>query len=306
MPEQLHFDNSYHYMKKTLDPKHDRSIIQDLKLKSVVHRQQLLELGHNLNIRLHYGASTSAVEILNTLYFRWMNYDPRQPDWPERDRFVLSKGHAAPSLYIALSMAGFFSDAEFKNFRRLGSILQGHPDRNKTPGVDCTTGSLGQGLPVACGMALAAKMNQASLGVYTLLSDGECNEGSTWEAAMIAANLKLDTLTTLIDRNRKSSYGPMEGRNGIEPLAEKWASFGWNVISCNGHDYVELSRALYQAESVKGSPSVIICNTIKGKGIPFAEKYPTRSNFALTEEQYQEATLTLNDQENRIRYGSAH
>jgi transketolase len=288
-------------MKQVLDPNRDRSAIQVLELKAVAHRRRLLELGHSLKIRLHYGGSMSAVEILDILYFRWMNFDPSRPDWAERDRFVLSKGHAAPSLYVALAMAGFFTDGEFNNFRRMGSSLQGHPDREKTPGVDCSSGSLGQGFPVACGMAISSKMDQSTVRVYALLGDGECNEGSIWEAALIAANLRLDTLTALVDRNGKSSYGPMQGRNDVEPLADKWAAFGWEVILCNGHSFVELSRALAQAEAVQGKPRVILCDTIKGKGIPFAEENPTRSNFALTEEQYQGSISHLNDEERRIR-----
>jgi len=288
-------------MKQALDPNRDRSAIQVLELKAVAHRRRLLELGHSLKIRLHYGGSMSAVEILDILYFRWMNFDPSRPDWAERDRFVLSKGHAAPSLYVALSMAGFFADGEFNNFRRIGSSLQGHPDREKTPGVDCSSGSLGQGFPVACGMAISSKMDQSAVRIYALLGDGECNEGSIWEAALISANLRLDTLTALVDRNGKSSYGSMQGRNDVEPLADKWAAFGWEVIVCNGHSFVELSRALAQAEAVQGKPRVILCDTIKGKGIPFAEENPTRSNFALTEEQYQGSISHLNDEERRIR-----
>lgn len=271
--------------------------IERLQLAAIHHRKMLLDLGHRQQIRLHYGATMSSVEILSLLYLRWMQIDPANPNWHNRDRFTLSKGHAAPALYVALCMADFFPQSDFDNFRRLGGHLQGHPDRNKTPGVDCTTGSLGQGFPTACGMALGAMMDEAPYRVYSLVSDGECNEGSTWEAALIAANLHIDRLTVLLDWNKKSSYGPMAGRNAVDPLADKWRAFGWAVFECDGHDYVSLSAALCDAEQVRGRPSVVLCNTIKGKGIPHAEKNPTRSNFALTEDQYQEAIANLNQQE---------
>ncbi|HSL43382.1 MAG TPA: transketolase [Anaerolineales bacterium] len=291
--------------KTALDEFHHGREIEQLKLAAIVHRRKLLELGHRLQIRLHYGATMSSVEILSLLYLRWMQIDPQNTTWPERDRFVLSKGHAAPALYVALWMSGFFPEREFDNFRRLHSILQGHPDRNKTPGVECTTGSLGQGFPTACGMALGAAIDNAQYRVYTLISDGECNEGSTWEAALIAANQKLDRLTVLLDWNKKSSYGPMAGRNDVEPLAEKWRSFGWAVFECDGHDYISLSNALASAHQISGRPSILLCQTVKGKGIPYAENNPTRSNFALTEDQYLEAMAYLETQEKALQYEPA-
>ncbi len=272
-----------------LDLHSDASILQNLNAAAIVQRRKILELGHAHSIRLHYGAIMSCTEILTILYFRWMNIQPQNPGWDGRDRFVLSKGHAAPALYAALWLRGFFPGDWFDNFRRLHNPLQGHPDRSKTPGVDCSTGSLGQGFPVACGMALAAKIDHASYRVYALISDGECNEGSTWEAAMIAANLGLDRITVLLDWNQKSSYGPMHGRNDVVPLADKWLAFGWKVLECDGHDFVSLSAALAAAEHPNGQPSVILCRTLKGKGIPYAETHPVRSNFGLTEEQYQQA-----------------
>jgi transketolase len=279
--------------KAALDLSRDAAMISHLERVAIAHRRRLLELGQALRIRLHYGASMSCVEILTLLYQRWMRVNPHDPHWSERDRFILSKGHAAPSLYIALALRGFFPDREFDHFRTLGNILQGHPDRNKTPGVDCTTGSLGQGLPVGCGMALGAKLDAAPFRVYTLISDGECNEGSIWEAALLAANLGLDRLTVLVDWNRKSSYGPMQGRNDVEPLADKWRAFGWSVFECDGHDYVALSRGLAEAEQVRDAPSVLLCHTVKGKDIPYAETHETRSNFALTAPQYEEAFAHL-------------
>ncbi len=280
-------------LKDGLDAGADENALRRLRRAALAHRRRLLRLGQTLNIRLHFGASMSCVEILTLLYQRWMRINPQEPEWAERDRFVLSKGHAAPSLYVALALRGYFADGEFDRFRTLGSMLQGHPDRNKTPGVDCTTGSLGQGFPVACGMALGARMDAAPYRVYSLLSDGECNEGSVWEAALIAANQRIDRITALVDWNRKSSYGPMLGRNDVEPLADKWRAFGWHVLACDGHDFVALSQALAAAEAVAGQPSVILCHTIKGKGVPYVEANNTRSNHGLTEAQYAEAFANL-------------
>jgi len=234
----------------------------------------------------------SMVEIVTLLYFHWMRIRPDEPAWPERDRFILSKGHGAPSLYVALSMRGYFPDGHFRHFRQLGGILQGHPDRNKIPGVDCSTGSLGQGLGVGCGLALGARLKRASYLTYVLMSDGECNEGSVWEAAMIAGNLNIDNLFVLIDRNGKSSYGEMTGRNDVEPLDEKWRAFGWNVAEADGHDYASLSAALAQVEATP-RPGVVLCKTVKGKGIPYVENNRTPSNFSLSRGDRDEAMRSL-------------
>ncbi len=288
-----------HAIKRALHPTKDAALLHTLTQTALTHRRKLLHLGHDLGLRLHYGASLSAVEILTLLYGAWLRVDPQDPQWRERDRFVLSKGHAAPSLYLALCLRGFFPEHEFATFRRCGSILQGHPDRTKTPGVDCSSGSLGQGIGVACGMALGAKIDGASFRVYALVGDGECNEGSVWEAALIAANLRLGNLVVLLDRNRKSSYGDMHGRNDVEPLTEKWQAFGWAVRECNGHDFLSLSGALAEAEQVNEQPTVVICHTVKGRGIPYAETHRTRSNFGLTQEQYEEAMGSLEAGEQR-------
>jgi len=273
--------------------------LQALSLAAVAMRRKIIEMGYSNHIRLHYGALMSMVEIMTTLYGAWLNVDPERPDWPERDRFVLSKGHGAPALYVALWMRGFFDESHFNGFRRLGSILQGHPDRMKTPGVDCSSGSLGQGFPVACGMALGAKMDQASYRVYCLLSDGECNEGSVWEAAQIASNQGLGRLKVVMDRNRKSSYGWMAGRN--EPLADKWRAFNWAVFECDGHDFVSITGALAEAEKVADRPAIVICRTVKGKGIPYVENYPTKPNILLTEETYRECLAHLDQVESELQ-----
>ena len=279
--------------KIVLDPQNDIEKIRILKLSALEQRIQILNLGHDLKIRLHYGAIMSSLEILTTLYLYWMKYNPKIPSWPLRDRFILSKGHAAPGLYVILAMCGFFPKKEFRNFRKLGSILQGHPDRNKTPGVECTTGSLGQGFPVACGMALASKIDQIPYHTYVLMSDGECNEGSVWEAALIASNLGLKNLTALIDRNQQSSYGGMKNRNDIEPLAEKWKAFGWVVEECDGHDFLSITKSLATVESGQQAPAVIVCHTTKGKGIPWAESHRAPSNYYLEEEYYIKAMDSL-------------
>lgn len=287
-------------VKKALNPKDDKEIIKKLKIDCIRHRIKLIKLGRDLGIRLHYGATTSSIEILTTLYKVWMTYDSSEQEWNDRDRFILSKGHAAPSLYILLSSCGFFPDSEFKNFRRLNSILQGHPDRKKTPGVEFSTGSLGQGFPCAVGIAIGGKEDNAPYKVYVLISDGECNEGSIWEAALISSNYKLDNLIALIDWNKKSAYGVMKGRNDIIPLDKKWEAFGWKVYECDGHDFISITQALEAAEKIKGQPSILLCNTVKGKDIPYVENNQTPSNFALTEEQYIEAMTYLKNLEKVI------
>jgi transketolase len=288
--------------KVALDPYKDQETIISLRLAANNMRRAILEMGYINRIRLHYGALMSMTEIMTLLYGMWLNVKPDQPDWADRDRFVLSKGHGAPAVYVALHMRGFFGHSHFKGFRRLNSILQGHPDRLKTPGIDCSTGSLGQGMPVACGMALAAQIDQSNFRIYSLMSDGECNEGSIWEAAQIASNMGLNRLTVLVDWNKKSSYGSMAGRNDVEPLAKKWEAFNWEVLECDGHDFSSLSLALHQSESVKTKPVVILCNTFKGKGIPYIENYPVKPNILLTEDRYQQCLTHLNKIEEELRY----
>ena len=288
-------------LKTALDPVKDAATILDLQFAALAARRKIIEMGYTNHIRLHYGALMSMVEAMVTLYLHWLRVDPSRPDWEARDRFVLSKGHGAPALYVALWMRGFFDESHFIGFRRLHSILQGHPDRNKTPGVDCSSGSLGQGFPVACGMALAAKIDQTPNNIYAMIGDGECNEGSIWEAAQIASNLGLGHLKVVMDRNLKSSYGPMAGRNDIEPLVDKWRAFNWEVFECDGHDFVAITRALQQAEAVSAKPALVICHTLKGKGIPYVENYPTKPNILLTEETYQECLGHLEQVERQLR-----
>jgi len=290
--------------KTPLTPAQHEAFVCDLRLKAVAVRRQMVEMGHGSRIRLHYGAIMGMVEMVVLLYFHWLDVRPDQPDWGERDRFVLSKGHGVPAIYAVLGLAGFFETRHFASFRRLGGILQGHPDRLKTPGIDATSGSLGQGLGVATGLALGARLDNAPWRTYCLIGDGECNEGSTWEAALIAGNHHLDRLTVLMDRNKKSSYGPMAGRNDVEPLADKWRAFGWAVFEADGHDLYELSQKLGLADAVAGQPAIVLCHTVKGKGIPFVENYPAKPNILLTEEQYRECLDTLQCTEEEVRHAT--
>ena len=206
----------------------------------------------------HPGGSLSAADILTALYFRVLRLDPTRPDWPERDRFVLSKGHAAPALYAVLAERGFFPREELSRLRRLGSILQGHPDMKTTPGVEASTGSLGQGLSFAVGLAAAAKLDRASWRVYVLLGDGELQEGQVWEAVMAGRHFGLDNLTALVDHNGLQIDGPVEMIMSIDPLADKWRAFGWHVLEADGHDLEQILSALGQASRVSGVTPVAI------------------------------------------------
>lgn len=293
-------------LKTALNATGQADAIKSLKLSAVSMRRKIVEMGYVNHIRLHYGALMSMTEIMVAMYLRWLNLNPEEPSWPGRDRFVLSKGHGAPALYVALWMRGFFDERHFNGFRRLHSILQGHPDRLKTPGVEISAGSLGQGFPVACGMALGKKLDDAAFQVYVLISDGECNEGSIWEAAQIAANLGLE-VKAIMDWNRKSSYGLMAGRNDIEPLTDKWRAFNWKVFECaNGHDFACITEALEKAEGVRDRPAIVLCHTIKGKGIPYVENYPTKPNILLTDDKYEECLAHLDTVESEILRGSSH
>ncbi|HWR38630.1 MAG TPA: transketolase [Patescibacteria group bacterium] len=215
----------------------------------------------------HPGGSLSAADILATLYFQVMSIDPQRPEWPERDRFVLSKGHAAPVLYATLAERGFFPEADLLTLRKTGSHLQGHPSLGSTPGVDMSTGSLGQGISAACGMALANKLDGKAGRVYALLGDGELEEGQVWEAAMFAAHYKLDNLTAFVDFNGLQIDGPVATVMSPLPIPEKWQNFGWNVLVIDGHDYEAIAQAVATAQATKGQPTMIVAKTVKGKGV---------------------------------------
>ncbi|WP_291576448.1 transketolase [Clostridium sp. UBA4548] len=220
----------------------------------------------------HPGGSLSAVEIMTTLYFNEMNVDPKNPKDPNRDRFVLSKGHAAPVLYSVLAEKGFFNKEELMGLRKLGSMLQGHPNMNYIPGVDMSTGSLGQGISAAVGMALAGKLDKKEYRVYTLLGDGELEEGQVWEASMAAAHYKLDNLTAFVDFNGLQIDGDVEDVMNPNPIADKFVAFGWNVIALeDGHDLEAIKNAIEEGKKVKDKPTMVVCKTIKGKGVSFME-----------------------------------
>jgi transketolase len=219
----------------------------------------------------HPGGSLSSVEILTALYFKEMRIDPTNPKWEDRDRFVLSKGHGTPVIYGTLAERGFFPKEELNYFRKIDSMLQGHPDMKGTPGIDMTTGSLGQGLAAANGMALAGKLDNKDYRVYAIIGDGECQEGLIWEAAMLAAHYKLDNLTVFLDHNGLQIDGKNEDIMNIEPIDEKFKAFGWNVLHIDGHSFEEILSALESAKSTKGMPTMIIAKTFKGKGISFME-----------------------------------
>lgn len=219
----------------------------------------------------HPGGSLSAVEIMVSLYFYKLRVNSKDPKWPERDRFLLSKGHAAPVWYSVLAEAGFFPVSQLDSLRKMGSMLQGHPDMKRTPGVEMSSGSLGQGLSISNGIAIAGKLDKKSYRVYVLLGDGECQEGQVWEAAMAAAHYKLDNLVGLIDYNGLQIDGSIENIMSPLPLPEKWTAFGWQVVNVDGHNIEEIIAALDAAEIIKGKPTMIICRTIKGKGVSFME-----------------------------------
>jgi transketolase len=219
----------------------------------------------------HSGGSLSSVEILVALYFYKLRHDPKNPHWEGRDRFLLSKGHVCPALYAVMAHAGYLPTEELTTLRKLGSRLQGHPHMLKLPGLESSSGSLGQGLSIGVGMALGAKIDRKDLRVYVLMGDGETDEGQIWEAAMSAAHYNLDNLCGIVDRNRLQIDGDTEKVMRLEPYCEKWAGFGWNVIECDGHDLEQLTAALDQAQAVEGAPTAIIANTVKGKGVSFME-----------------------------------
>ena len=219
----------------------------------------------------HPGGSLSAADIITALYFKVLRHNPKNPQWSGRDRFILSKGHAAPILYAALAEAGYFPVAELVTLRKLDSRLQGHPDRNLTPGVEMSAGSLGMGLSFAIGVALAARLDSKTYRTYVLLSDGECEEGQTWEAALSAAHFKLDNLTAIVDCNGMQLSGWTRNIMNLEPFTRKWQAFGWHIIDIDGHDFDQILSACQRAEKVKGKPTVIIARTIKGKGVSFME-----------------------------------
>ena len=236
----------------------------------------------------HPGGSLSAVEIVTLLYFRVMRYRPHEPRWPDRDRFILSKAHACPVLYAALAEAGFFPQEELDTFRKIDSRLQGHA-HIKTPGVEMSGGSLGQGLSFGVGTALAARLDRRPTRTYVLMGDGECDEGQVWEAAMSAAHYKLDNLVAIVDRNGIQNDRWTWQVMDLEPLADKWRAFGWHTLEIDGHDLQQLHKAFQEAAQTKGKPTAIVAKTVKGKGVSFMENNPDFHGKAPNAEQLAKA-----------------
>ena len=241
----------------------------------------------------HPGGSLSVADILTYLYFEKMNIDPKDPKKDDRDRFVLSKGHTSPALYSVLAHRGFFPTEDLKTFRKYGSYLQGHPDMKGIPGVDMSTGSLGLGISAACGMALSAKYNKKNYRVYTVIGDGESEEGQVWEAFMFAAHYKLDNLCAVLDFNGLQIDGPITDVIDPTPFDEKFKAFGWNVLEINAHDFDEIENAFKTAENLKGAPTVIIAHSVKGKGVSYMENKCEWHGSAPKKEQYDIAVAEL-------------
>jgi len=241
----------------------------------------------------HLGGSCSIADVVTVLYFNKMKHDPKNPKMPDRDRFLLSKGHSALVQYAALAESGYFPVEELLTLKKLGSRLQGHPDMLKLPGIEANTGSLGQGLSIAAGMAAAGKIDKLAYKVYCVVGDGEIAEGQIWEAAMSASFYKLDNLIAILDKNCLQATGCISERFNTNPLNEKWESFGWHVIECDGHNMREIIESLDKADSVTGKPVIVIANTVKGCGISFAENVASFHHGAMTQEQYELALQEL-------------
>lgn len=276
---------------------HSPQLVEDLKARARLLRRHIVQMVGQAGSG-HPAGSLSAADVITALYFHQLRHDPRNPGWPDRDRFILSKGHCSPALYSALAEAGYFPVEDLATFRKFGSHLQGHPDRLLTPGVEMTTGSLGQGFSVALGIALAGKLDRAPWRVYVMLGDGESQEGQVWEAAMFAAYRKLDNVTAVLDRNRMQNDGPMDKILDIEPgdnarVTDKWRAFGWHVIEIDGHDMVQILDALDASLEVKGRPTMIVAHTVKGKGVSFMENNPDFHGKAPTPEQVEQALREL-------------
>ena len=267
----------------------DQAQVKKIEQLAARIRKDIVEMLGNEGHVGHLGGSCSSTDIVATLYGYKMKLDPKNPRWEDRDRFLFSKGHSCLAQYGALAELGYFPKEKIHTVKSLGSILQGHPDVNKTPGVEANTGSLGQGLSIANGIALALRLDNKSNKVYCIIGDGELAEGQIWEAAMAAKNFKLDNVVAIVDQNGLQATGATIDRFDTSPLPEKWISFGWEVIEINGHDIPQLIDAFDKADSIKGKPTCIIAHTTKGKGVSFAENVVGFHNGSLTKEQYETA-----------------
>ncbi len=270
--------------------------IENLKSTARKLRRDIIEMVYRAGSG-HPGGALSVLDILVVLYYKVMCIDPASPQDRERDRLVLSKGHACPALYAVLADLGFFPSDWLWELRKTGCPLQGHPDMRKTPGVEMSTGSLGQGLSAANGMALAARLDNSGRRIFAILGDGEIQEGQIWEAALSASHFRLDNLTAVLDYNGLQIDGWLRDVKSLEPVAEKWKAFGWNVLEVDGHDYTSLLEAIKKALEHRGAPSMIIAHTVKGKGISFMENQPDWHGKAPGEEEYRQALAELDTQE---------
>lgn len=270
----------------------DEKSLVFLKEKAKVIRQHIIRMTGAAGSG-HPGGSLSAADIITYLYFKELKIDPENPKWPERDRFVLSKGHAAPVLYAALAEKGFFPVEELITLRKIDSLLQGHPDMSRVRGVEMSTGSLGTGFSTSVGMALAARMDKRDNYIFVMLGDGEIQEGQVWEAAMAAAHYKLDNMIAILDYNGLQIDGPVSEVLSPEPLPDKWRAFGWEVLEINGHDFQAIEKAIATAKSVKGKPTMIIAKTVKGKGVSFMENEAGWHGSAPNQEQVEKALKEL-------------
>lgn len=273
----------------------DATIKKQLEATACKVRMGVIEGVYNAKSG-HPGGSLSISDLLTYLYFAKLNIDPKNPKMPDRDRVVLSKGHCAPALYSVLAQRGFFSPEELKKLRHIGAMLQGHPDMKGTPGVDMSTGSLGQGISAACGMALGGKLSSAPYKVYAILGDGEIEEGQVWEAAMFAAHNKLDNLVAIIDNNGLQIDGKITDVCSPMPITDKFEAFGWYVITMNAHDFDDIERAFDEAEKINGKPVAIVQTSTKGKGVSYMENQVSWHGSAPNKEQYDQAMNELNEQ----------
>ena len=260
------------------------SNVEELRAKARLTRRRIIEMITAAKSG-HPGGSLSAVEILVTLFYDVMKHDPANPKWPDRDRFILSKGHGCPVLYAVMADTGYTPVEDLNSLRKLGSIYQGHPDVRYIPSLEASTGSLGQGLSIGIGMALAARLNSSPSRTFVVLGDGEIQEGQIWEAAMFAPYHKIDNLVCIVDYNRIQLDGFVKDIMEVEPLAEKWRAFGWHVIEPDGHDIAALQSAFAEAEATKGKPTVLVAHTVKGKGVSFMENNPKYHGVAPTEQE---------------------
>ena len=277
---------------------HDKELIKELQRKALLIRKYVIDSVYRAGSG-HPGGSLSIADILSCLYFHEMRHDPKNPRWADRDRLVLSKGHAAPALYAALAMSGYFPVEELKNLRKTGHFLQGHPCMLKVPGVDMSTGSLGQGLSVGIGMAIAGKLDEKDYRVFVILGDGEMDEGQVWEAAASASHHSLDNLIAILDRNGLQIDGHTEEILNLEPMQWRWRAFGWDVIEIDGHNIEEILDALHEADK-NDKPTLIIAYTIKGKGVSFMEGSLSFHGKPPSDEQYLKAMSELNQAEEEL------